>query len=68
MLRDQRSQVLSGVHIVFSQVIPVNVSKPETHPLWRLAVSLGAQCSAETGPGTTHVVAGRPGSSKQVRV
>lgn len=55
------------LHCCRRPVIPVNMGRPEAHLLWKLAVSLGAQCSTETGPSTTHVVAARAGTAKQAR-
>jgi RNA polymerase II subunit A-like phosphatase len=40
-----RNRVLQGVNIVFSSVFPINVIQPENHPIWRLAISLGATVS-----------------------
>ncbi|GBN21801.1 RNA polymerase II subunit A C-terminal domain phosphatase [Araneus ventricosus] len=62
-----RSKVLKGVRIVFSSVIPTNCV-PESHHLWTLAESLGAQVSRELNfdrkQRTTHVVASKQGTAK----
>lgn len=56
-LAHERQQVLAGVRIVFTRVIPLE-QDPATHPLWRLAESFGASCATQPDAATTHVVAG----------
>lgn len=58
-----RVQVLRGVHIVFTRVIPLEV-QPDTHPLWMLANSYGATCGTVLSDAVTHVVAGCDGTEK----
>ena len=60
---DLKLDVLDGVCILFTHVIPKNV-KPSTHKLWRLAHELGARCVLDTGDRVTHVVAGSKGTDK----
>lgn len=54
-LRELRKQVLPGVHIVFSHVIPLEQDMTEHH-LWRLATQLGATCHTKIRDDVTHVV------------
>lgn len=63
VLRAQRSAVLRGLCLVFTAVIPTG-DPPERHLLWRLAVDLGALCSAAATDAATHVVAGAAGTDK----
>eukprot|EP00891_Asterochloris_glomerata_P009906 jgi/Astpho2/9906/fgenesh1_pm.00152_%23_9_t len=63
-LTRRRRQVLRGVHIAFSCVMPIQDPRPEGHELWQLALQLGAQCSREVGPHITHVVSRATGSDK----
>ncbi|KAF8764516.1 RNA polymerase II subunit A C-terminal domain like protein [Argiope bruennichi] len=62
-----RSNVLKNTRIVFSSIIPTNCV-PESHHLWTLAESLGAQVSRELNfdkkQRTTHVVASKQGTAK----
>lgn len=60
-------QVLHGVHLVFTRVIPLEM-EPSSHPLWRLAESFGARCSTTLDARTTHVVAGASGTEKVLQV
>lgn len=62
-LGTERQQVLRGVRLVFTRVIPLEM-EPSTHPLWRLAESFGARCSTVLDGATTHVVAGASGTEK----
>ena len=62
-LAQARGQVLRGVRIVFTRVIPLEQA-PHTHPLWRMAESFGARCSTALAPDTTHLVAGASGTDK----
>lgn len=62
-LGTERQQVLHGVHLVFTRVIPLEM-EPSSHPLWRLAESFGARCSTTLDARTTHVVAGASGTEK----
>lgn len=58
-----RLQVLAGVVLVFTRVIPLE-QDPASHPLWRLAETFGARCSGVLDAATTHVVAGASGTEK----
>ncbi|GMH45502.1 hypothetical protein BSKO_13459 [Bryopsis sp. KO-2023] len=62
-LQSERKKVLSGVHLVFSHVIPIG-QPLEAHPLWKLAEQFGAVCLSKCTPSTTHVVAMMPGTEK----
>lgn len=57
LLRAARQGILAGVCIVFSRVMPLDCIDPSAHPLWQLAVKLGAECVKEVGQAVTHVVA-----------
>lgn len=57
ILRGVRGEILSSCHIVFSRVFPKNVPRPESHPLWKMATSMGAICHTNLNPKITHVVA-----------
>lgn len=58
-------QVLEGVRLVFSRVIPLETN-PRQHPLWLLAEQYGATCSEQCAGDTTHVVA-MTGATEKVR-
>jgi hypothetical protein len=59
-------QVLEGVELVFSRVIPLETN-PRQHPLWLLAEQYGATCSEQCTEETTHVVA-MTGGTEKVRI
>ena len=56
-------QVLAGVRILFSRVIPLEKA-PASHHFWLLAEAFGAQCTTEGDAGVTHVVARTRGTQK----
>ena len=56
LLSTLKSKTLSGCVISFSGIIPTNEKVPQNHPLWRLAVSLGAQVTQSILPRTTHLI------------
>ncbi|KAJ7103031.1 hypothetical protein B0H15DRAFT_810663 [Mycena belliarum] len=58
-----RSEVLDGVHILFSSVIPLDTN-PEATEIWRMALMFGAKCSTELTADVTHVVAAKRGTVK----
>lgn len=58
-------QVLEGVQLVFSRVIPLETN-PRQHPLWLLAEQYGATCTEQCTDDTTHVVA-MTGATEKVR-
>uniref|UniRef100_A0A0W0FMF3 protein-serine/threonine phosphatase n=1 Tax=Moniliophthora roreri TaxID=221103 RepID=A0A0W0FMF3_MONRR len=58
-----RSEVLQGVHLLFSSVIPLD-TRPESTEIWRMAHMFGAKCSTELTPDITHVVAAKRGTVK----
>ncbi|KAL0575242.1 CTD phosphatase Fcp1 [Marasmius crinis-equi] len=58
-----RSDVLKGVHLLFSSVIPLD-TRPESTEIWRMAHMFGAKCSTELTPDITHVVAAKRGTVK----
>ncbi|KAG6876589.1 hypothetical protein C0993_002015 [Termitomyces sp. T159_Od127] len=58
-----RSEVLEGVHILFSSVIPLD-TRPESTEIWKMAHMFGARCSTELKPDITHVVAAKRGTVK----
>ncbi|KAF7302491.1 RNA polymerase II subunit A C-terminal domain phosphatase [Mycena chlorophos] len=59
----KRAQVLAGVHIVFSGVIPLDTN-PEVSEHWRLARMFGARCSTDLSADVTHLVCAKPGTVK----
>ncbi|KAJ7629561.1 hypothetical protein B0H17DRAFT_1109791 [Mycena rosella] len=56
-------EVLEGVHILFSSVIPLDTN-PEATEIWRMALMFGAKCSTELTAEVTHVVAAKRGTVK----
>ncbi|KAF9453897.1 hypothetical protein P691DRAFT_791077 [Macrolepiota fuliginosa MF-IS2] len=58
-----RSEVLAGVHIAFSGVIPLDTPQ-ETTEYWRLAHMFGAKCHPDLTPEVTHVVTAKRGTKK----
>lgn len=56
-LRAVRAEILAGCCILFSRIIPKDVSDPSKHPFWQLATHLGAKCVSKQSPEVTHVVA-----------
>ncbi|KAJ6601302.1 hypothetical protein DFH09DRAFT_1257841 [Mycena vulgaris] len=58
-----RAEVLEGVHILFSSVIPLD-TVPEATEIWRMALMFGAKCSTELTADVTHVVAAKRGTVK----
>ncbi|KAF9270753.1 hypothetical protein L218DRAFT_976431 [Marasmius fiardii PR-910] len=58
-----RFEVLKGVHLLFSSVIPLD-TRPESTEIWRMAHMFGAKCSTELTPEITHVVAAKRGTVK----
>ncbi|XP_057290991.1 RNA polymerase II subunit A C-terminal domain phosphatase-like isoform X2 [Hydractinia symbiolongicarpus] len=72
ILPELRRQTLKGCNLVFTGVVPTNVSL-EKSKAWRIAISLGARVTNEivarknatdNGLFTTHVVAARHGTQK----
>lgn len=49
------SQVLGGVVIMFSRIIPLD-EEPTQHTLWLRATAFGATCTVEMSPAVTHLV------------
>ncbi|CAI7896895.1 unnamed protein product [Closterium sp. NIES-54] len=66
ILAQERATILAGCHLVFSRVFPTDASRPQTHPLWRMAESMGATCHTQIGPQITHVVALDCGTDKAI--
>ncbi|KAI0319033.1 hypothetical protein OF83DRAFT_1241216 [Amylostereum chailletii] len=58
-----RSETLTGVHILFSSVIPLDM-KPESSEMWRMASAFGARCHTELSNEVTHLVANKRGTQK----
>ena len=56
-------QVLRGVLILFSGVIPL-ADKPQEHHLWTLAERFGARCTTVKQDDVTHLVAKNTGTEK----
>ncbi|KAF8932432.1 Carboxy-terminal domain (CTD) phosphatase [Haplosporangium gracile] len=63
IIRGMKKNVLKGVNIVFSSVIPLG-QIPQRADIWRQAESFGAICSTELSSGVTHVVAAKAGTQK----
>ena len=63
MQRDVTFQVLAGVRIAFTGLIPLE-QPAGTHALWRMAKSFGASCTQALDVGVTHVVAKARGTEK----
>ena len=64
IIRHMRHRILSGVHIVFSGVIPSNCPNPQEHDLWYWAESMGAYVTQDIEMSTTHVIAIGRGTQK----
>ncbi|KAJ6623178.1 hypothetical protein B0H10DRAFT_2011552 [Mycena sp. CBHHK59/15] len=58
-----RAEVLEGVHILFSSVIPLDTN-PEATEIWKMARMFGARCATELTSEVTHVVAAKRGTVK----
>ncbi|KAG0299336.1 Carboxy-terminal domain (CTD) phosphatase, partial [Linnemannia gamsii] len=63
IIRDMKKNVLKGVNIVFSSVIPLG-QPVHRADIWRQAESFGAVCSTELSSRVTHVVAAKVGTQK----
>lgn len=61
-----RSEVLAGVHIVFSGVIPLDVPQ-ETTDLWKLGHMFGAKCHTDLTSEVTHVVTAKVSVEAEAR-
>ena len=61
--RPRALQVLAGVRIVFSRVIPLD-QPPQQHELWRRAEQFGAICSERADASVTHVISKALGTQK----
>ena len=66
IMRMVKADILRGVVILFTRVIPRDASDPSAHRVWQLAVSLGAEVAETQDERVTHVVAGAPGTHKQL--
>lgn len=71
-LRDVKARALAGCRLVFSGLWPTTAAAcdPCAQPRWRLAESLGADCSVRyvappAANATTHVVAAPPGQTEK---
>ncbi|KAH9947104.1 hypothetical protein B0H21DRAFT_740322 [Amylocystis lapponica] len=58
-----RMDVLEGVNILFSSVIPLD-TRPEATDIWKTAHAFGAKCYTELTSRITHVVAAKRGTVK----
>lgn len=56
ILPSLKINVLKGVHLVFSGIIPLGVD-PSHQEVWILATHFGAKCYMEITPMTTHLIA-----------
>ncbi|KAF9908913.1 Carboxy-terminal domain (CTD) phosphatase [Linnemannia zychae] len=63
IIKDMKRNVLKGVNIVFSSVIPLG-QPPHKADIWRQAESFGANCWTDLSPRVTHVVAAKAGTAK----
>jgi hypothetical protein len=46
LLQASRRRILAGVRVLFSRVVPRDCADPTVHPLWQLAVKVGAAAAA----------------------
>ncbi|KAG8981607.1 Carboxy-terminal domain (CTD) phosphatase, partial [Tulasnella sp. 427] len=58
-----KSEVLAGVRILFSSVIPLG-TPPEQSEAWRCAREFGAKCATKLTDEVTHVVSAKEGTHK----
>ncbi|KAF9924407.1 Carboxy-terminal domain (CTD) phosphatase [Linnemannia zychae] len=63
IIKDMKRNVLKGVTLVFSSVIPLG-QPPHRADIWRQAESFGAVCVNELSSRVTHVVAAKAGTAK----
>ena len=56
-------QVLQGVSLVFSEVVPINAQKDQSRPYW-VSRSLGAFVTEKVDKSISHVVATRLDTAK----
>jgi len=65
-LKWRRHKVLSGVHLLFSGVFPLETN-PREQALWKNAEYYGATCYEEFNDNITHLVAARDGTDKVLK-
>lgn len=58
LLQEIRSEILKGCCVLFTRIISKSIEDPQKHPLWVMAVHLGAECVTEQSDAVTHIVAG----------
>mmetsp|Transcript_14417 Transcript_14417/g.23834 ORF Transcript_14417/g.23834 Transcript_14417/m.23834 type:complete len:999 (-) Transcript_14417:258-3254(-) len=63
ILKTVKTEVLGGVHCVFSGVFPTNIP-PQSNDIWKQAEAFGAQCHLDINSSVTHLIAVRPGTAK----
>ncbi|KAG0273234.1 Carboxy-terminal domain (CTD) phosphatase [Linnemannia exigua] len=63
IIKDMKRNVLKGVNVVFSSVIPLG-QPPQRADIWRQAESFGANCWTDLSSRVTHVVAAKAGTAK----
>jgi RNA polymerase II subunit A-like phosphatase len=63
LLPRQKAQLLPGVKICFSSIIPL-ATDPRSHPDYILATNFGATIVSDVTPKVTHVVAVKAGTAK----
>ncbi|KAK3841313.1 MAG: hypothetical protein J3R72DRAFT_154238 [Linnemannia gamsii] len=63
IIKDMKRNVLKGVNVVFSSVIPLG-QPPQRADIWRQAESFGASCWTDLSSRVTHVVAAKAGTAK----
>ncbi|EJU00119.1 hypothetical protein DACRYDRAFT_81791 [Dacryopinax primogenitus] len=63
IIPEMKAEVLSGVHLVFSSLIPIDMPHQNTD-LWRQALQFGAACYTRVAREVTHVVAAKRGTEK----
>ncbi|KAG0012900.1 Carboxy-terminal domain (CTD) phosphatase [Entomortierella chlamydospora] len=66
IIHSMKSEVLKGVNVVFSGVIPKH-QNPEKTDIWRQADGFGAHCLHEVDSRVTHVVAAQLGTEKVMK-
>ncbi|KAF9190720.1 Carboxy-terminal domain (CTD) phosphatase [Haplosporangium sp. Z 11] len=63
IITEMKRNVLRGLNLVFSGVIPLG-QEPARTDIWRQAQAFGAECSTDVNSKVTHVIAAKPGTEK----
>ena len=62
IIPEMKSQILGGVNLLFSGVIPLDLNPPNTE-IWKLSEQFGAKCWSNLNKHVTHVIAAKVGLS-----